>query len=90
MTTRESIVPPLALPMGRENPDDTFIDGYMDATDWECEMGSASDGNRVYPSIEALREHNKHCIDECGIVKVRVQFLEVVQEPIPLEKRGRF
>ena len=57
---------------------DSFVDGYMCAIDWTCELGAAADGNKVYPSVEALRkEHNM--VSECGIVKVRVQFLEVVE-----------
>jgi hypothetical protein len=72
-------VPDAAFPMFRVNKDDTFIDCYMDLVDWECELGCASGGNRVYPSIEDLKEHNR-CWQGCGIVKVRVQFLEVVCE----------
>jgi hypothetical protein len=68
------------FPMGRENPEDTFVDCYMDLVDWECELGMASGGNRVYPSLEDLKEHNR-CHEGCGIVKVRVSFLEIVQPP---------
>lgn len=66
-------------PMGRESQDDTFVEGFMCGTDWLCELGMASDGNRVFPSIECLKEH-LGCTHECGVVKVRVQFLEVVEE----------
>lgn len=67
----------IAQPMYRKQPADTFVDGYMCAVDWELELGGASDGNRVYPSVEELKEHRK-CADHCGIVKVRVLFLEHV------------
>lgn len=68
----------IANPTWRESPADTFVDGYMCAVDWECEIGGASGGNQVYPSIKDLKAHRK-CIEGCGIVKVRVQFLEHVQ-----------
>lgn len=51
----------------------------MCKTDWDDEIGSADDGNKVYPSIKALKRERK-CTDECGIVKVRVEFVEIVQE----------
>lgn len=69
----------MEYPMGGKNNGDTFVDGYMCAIDWSCELGMAADGNRVYPSIEALKKHHT-CWEECGIVKVRVQFLETVLE----------
>jgi hypothetical protein len=69
----------IAKPMARAKDGDMFVDGYMCAIDWNCELGAAADGNKVYPSVEALRkEHNM--ADECGIVKVRVSFLEVIEE----------
>lgn len=53
--------------------------GYMCKTDYDDEMGYASDGVRVFPSLRALKEARK-CLDQCGIVKVRIQLLEVIQE----------
>lgn len=53
--------------------------GYMDKIDYDHELGNAAKGSIVYPSIESLRE-NKHCVAECGIVKVKVELLEVVDE----------
>jgi hypothetical protein len=55
------------------------VDGYMCKTDWECELGNAYDGNKVFPSIKALKEHYR-CVDECGIVKVQVRLLRVVKK----------
>jgi len=52
----------------------------MDATDFEYEGGKVNDGNTVYPTIEALRKAH-HCVEECGIVKVEVQLIQVTQEP---------
>lgn len=47
--------------------------GYMCMIDWEHELGNAHDGNKVYPSIEALKEHHPMWA-ECGIVEVEVRF----------------
>lgn len=52
--------------------------GFMCKTDFDHELGSASDGVKVYPSERALRQERR-CVDECGIVKVRVTLAEVVQ-----------
>ncbi len=53
--------------------------GYMDLTDWDYELGEALGGNKIYPSIEDCIENNK-CIDECGIIKVEIRAVEVIQE----------
>ncbi len=53
--------------------------GYMDKIDFECEVGLADGGNVVYPSIENLKK-NKKCVSQCGIVKVEVKLIEVVEE----------
>jgi hypothetical protein len=57
--------------------DKTSATGYMCAIDWQDEIGHASDGNRVYPSIDALKEHHE-CWAECGIVEVCVTFKKIV------------
>lgn len=53
--------------------------GYMCMIDFECELGMASGGNLVFPSIENLKE-NRACVYRCGIVKVKVELDEVIQE----------
>ena len=53
--------------------------GYMCLTDFECELGMACGGNTVYPSERNLRKHRK-CVPECGIAKVEVIGLEIIQE----------
>lgn len=53
--------------------------GYMCKTDFDHELGVASDGNKVFPSIETLRKHLR-CVDECGIVKVEVRLVQVVEQ----------
>lgn len=57
--------------------EDGSVTGYMCLIDWEYEIGGASDGNRVYPSVETLKEHHQ-CADECGIVEVRVSFSRLI------------
>lgn len=51
--------------------------GFMCLTDWVHEMGHASDGNRVYPSLRALKEHQR-CWKQCGVVEVEVRAIKLV------------
>lgn len=63
------------------SPDDEAtgeVHGYMCLVDFECELGAARGGNTVYPSIEDCRRHRK-CVASCGIVKVAIRALEIVQ-----------
>ena len=55
------------------------VRGFMCRIDWDHEIGHAADGNRVYPSVRALKEfHN--CAEDCGIVEVEVRLIRVVEE----------
>lgn len=65
--------------------EDGSVIGYMDKTDWECELGAASGGNVVYPSVEDLKRH-AGCHESCGIVKVKVSFLSVEIEPMEIDE----
>ena len=62
-----------------EEDGDGGVIGYMCLVDLECELGAAKGGNIVYPSENDLRE-NRKCVDQCGIAKVRVIGVEVLQE----------
>ena len=53
--------------------------GYMDKVDFDEELGNALGGNKIYPSEEDLR-HQKPCTKQCGVVKVEVRAVEVIQE----------
>ncbi len=53
--------------------------GYMCKVGFDWELGHAIGGNKIYPSVEDLKE-NCRCVEECGIVKVRIELEEVVQE----------
>ena len=64
-------------PMGAEKGDD-FVVGYMCLTDFECELGMASGGNTVHPSIEDLKKR-RTCVSSCGIVEVKVSFSRMVE-----------
>jgi hypothetical protein len=66
-------------PVWREKGQD-YVIGYMCLIDFECELGAAQGGNRIFPSVEECREHRK-CVGSCGIVKVKVEAIEIVQEP---------
>ncbi len=63
--------------------------GYMDKVDFDEELGNASGGNRVYPSVENL-QRQQPCSKECGIVKVEVKLLEVVVPEMPIKERPGF
>jgi len=53
--------------------------GYMCGTDFDHELGNASDGNTIYPSVDALKRHNK-CVDECGVVEVEVRYKRTIEQ----------
>lgn len=59
--------------------DESGVIGYMCLTDFEHELGCAKGGNVIYPSESDLRE-NCRCIPQCGVVKVKVIGVEVLQE----------
>jgi len=54
-------------------------EGYMCKTDFEYELGNASGGNVIYPSLIDLQKH-KRCWESCGVVRVSVHFEEIVIE----------
>ena len=47
----------------------------MDGVDFQHEIGCASGGNVIYPSIEDLKEYSS-CWEGCGIVECEVTFKE--------------
>lgn len=51
----------------------------MDKVDWDCELGEASDGNKLFPSQAALEAHKK-CVTTCGVVEVEVRLRRVIRE----------
>lgn len=53
--------------------------GFMCKTDFDYEMRGASDGARIYPSESGLRRERK-CVDQCGVVAVRVTLERLVQD----------
>lgn len=67
------------FPMWPEETGGEFVIGYMCLTDFECELGAASGGNVVYPSVDDLRA-NRRCVDGCGIAEVKIIGVRVVQE----------
>lgn len=55
-------------------------EGYMCFTDYEWHIEGDKDGTKIYPSLAAL-EADKHCVKkECGIVKVKLEIVEVVKD----------
>jgi len=60
------------------NPDE-YVIGYMCKVNWDYEIGNASGGNRIYPSLEDLKRCTK-CWKGCGIVEVKVFFSKVIEE----------
>lgn len=53
--------------------------GYMCRVDAEHELGEASGGNAVYPSVEDLKR-SRACWSECGIVEVEITVTNVIVE----------
>lgn len=58
-----------------------LIIGYMDKVDFDEELGRALDGNRIFPSIEALRK-GRPCCTQCGIVEVEIRLSRIIQETV--------
>lgn len=56
---------------------DGYVVGYMCTTNWEYELGAACGGNRIYPSIEDLKENSK-CWKQCGITEVKTKFSKMI------------
>lgn len=46
---------------------------YIDGTDWRYEVGHASDGNKIYPSVADLQKYSP-CWDGCGVVECEISF----------------
>ncbi len=53
--------------------------GYMCQVDFDFELGEAMAGTSVYSSKKDLKE-NRKCVNECGIVRVKIQLDKVVQK----------
>ncbi len=56
--------------------------GYMDYVDFMEELGNNPAGNKVFPSVKALKKR-KPCADECGIIEVEITLVKVVQKGKP-------
>jgi len=61
--------------------EDGSVTGYMCMTDFDCELGIASDGVHIFPSKEDCAMY-RPCTAECGIVEVKITGLCVVQKPV--------
>ena len=46
---------------------------FVDGMDWMYEVGSAADGNTIYPDVDCLKKYNR-CWDGCGIVECELVF----------------
>lgn len=57
--------------------EDGSVVGYMCMTDFECELGAASGGNVIFPSVEDLKSRLR-CWEGCGIVKVKIEYVETI------------
>lgn len=61
-----------------EEKDGSGVVGFMCLTDFECEVGGADGGNRVFPSVDDLKRY-KPCVKACGIVEVRVVGVRIIE-----------
>jgi hypothetical protein len=75
---KEITLMPISHALGSDDQEGVVY-GYMCMTDFDCELGMACGGNIVYPSLKDIKE-NRKCLDQCGIVKVAVVAVEIVQE----------
>lgn len=57
---------------------EVVIKVYMCGIDWQHELGQALGGNRVYASVEDLKQ-NRTCWKECGIVEVEVKLSKWIE-----------
>lgn len=55
------------------------VTGYMDKVSFEYDLGHAACGDKVYPSIKSLKKEQP-CTKTCGVVKVQVRLVKVVEE----------
>lgn len=62
------------------SPGDTKT-GFMCSVDYRHELSDASDGARIYPTLEDMKEHCS-CWKGCGIVEVEVKLKSVVHEGV--------
>lgn len=51
--------------------------GYIDRVDFEHELSEVSGGVKIFSSVDDIKRHISH-IEECGIVKVKVELEEIV------------
>lgn len=51
--------------------------GYMCKIDFDWEVGHATGGNTIYPSVKDLKKNHDF---GCGIVKVKILLEEVVEK----------
>jgi len=58
-----------------------FVYAYMCLVDWQYEAPFNMTGNRIFYDIESLKR-SLPCVEDCGIVKVKVSFVEVIQEGV--------
>jgi len=66
-----------ALSTKSKSADDAkSIEAFMDATDFFYEEGRPIDGNRFFANVEDLKAMKEKCWDDCGIVKVKIEFIE--------------
>ncbi|MDB5975123.1 MAG: hypothetical protein JWR07_1883 [Nevskia sp.] len=62
-----------------DNKEISMDEQYMCGVDFQHHLGNDAHGATLYGSIEDLRRARK-CVDRCGIVAVRVELVEWVQE----------
>ena len=60
--------------------DAKIVTCFMDGIDWQHEVGHASNGNRVFPTVDDLVHGAGHDLDECGIAEVEIRFVRWIKE----------
>lgn len=55
------------------------VEGYMCTIDFDCELGAAAGGTKVYASIDDLKDSHD-CWKSCGIVEVEVKYVKTIED----------
>lgn len=65
--------------MTRNEKDERVITVYACGVDWQHELGAASGGNTLHPSLADLKKR-RECTESCGVVELEVRLSKWVEK----------